>query len=277
MRLLVLFILIFNTCLCFAAQKAKIAGDEVEIFSDANFDSEIIDVVREGEVYQISNKPVGPFYRIKLKSGKIGYVADHELAIPGKGAAKPKNFDDVLNEDLPDVKTENKNKISDEKEEDEEGIEEGLEAEYSGLTLQLINYHEDTMGAVQVDDLTAIGYKKIADVSWEVMAAFKTPKYYTDKINGTVSGVNLWADYGITNRIDANGFSTPRYGAGLFVHASSIKVTTAQKTYDMQDLTVGLVLEGGFLFKVKKMAVDLSVKYFFDKNSYGGFGLSTLF
>ena len=63
----------------FAAQKAKIIGDFVEVYVASDFDSEQIDEVYKGETYQVSDKNYGPFYRIKLKNGKIGYIVDYEL------------------------------------------------------------------------------------------------------------------------------------------------------------------------------------------------------
>ncbi len=261
----------------FAAQKAKVASPEVEIYSGADFDSEIIDVAKKGQTYMISDKPIGAFYKIKTKSGKIGYIPDYEVEIPGKGRTPPKDFEDVMMGDLVDETKKEKQSKAQKKIEEEEDQEEEFEKNYHGLTLQVINFHENTLGGVQVDDLTAIGYKSISDLSWEVIVAFKTPKYYTEKLNASVNGFNLWTDFGISNRVELTPRTLLRYGGAFFAHASQMKVKTATKNYDMQDISVGVIIEGGYLFKVYGSAVDLSLKYFFDRNSYGGLGVSLLF
>lgn len=277
--------ILFSVLTVEAVQKAKIVSPEVEVYTGADFDAEILDVVRGGETYLISNKVTGPFYKIKLKNGKIGYIPDTEVDIEGKGrVGTGEDTDDPFLQEMDPIgKDKKKNKNSNKKnkksnEDDEEADEENTDLDYQGVTLQLINLHEDTLGGVQIDDLTAIGYKKISnELSWEIMGSFKTPKYYEDKLKASVKAYNIWADFGIMNDVPLRSRLFARYGGALFTHASWVKVETAQKKYDMQDVTVGVLLEGGFFVTFKKWTLDLSMKYFFDRNSYGGLGLSFLF
>ncbi len=278
-----IFIFILNfVALAWSAQKAKIVGPEVEIYSDADFDADIISVVKKGESYMVSDKVQGAFYKIKLKSGKIGFIPDYEVDIEGKGRVQPKDFDEmIIGDEVKDVDENKKSKRAKleakAQQEEDEDPEDELDRTYRGITLQLINYHEDTLGGVQVDDLLAVGYKSLGDLSWEVLAAFKPPKYYSEKLNASVNGFNLWADFGISNRMEINRLSTLRYGAAFFAHASQIRIATPAKTYDMQDITAGVLLEGALMVKVYRTAVDFSLKYFFDRNPYGGFGVSLMF
>ena len=256
-----------------AVQKGVINSDETDIYSEADFDADIIDNVRKGETYLISDKTYGAFYKIKTKSGKIGYIADHEVNVNGK-PFQEKPFQDDL---LTDVKNKKNQKSKKQDDEIPEEDNEPFDFFRQGPTVQLINYHEDTMGSLRVDDLLAFGYKSISDVSWEVLASFTSPKYYAEKTGGSVQSINLWADYGINNTVLISKKNAFRYGGSIMGHFSKVKVATAAKSYDMQDMTLGIVLEAAFLFQVKGVTFDFSAKYFFDRNNYGGLGLSLLF
>lgn len=268
------FVLIAQGPVVFAAQKAVISSDESDIYADADFDSDILTSVRKGESYLVSDKVYGAFYRIQLKSGKIGYIPDTEVIVNGK-PFEERPFQDALLMDKKKNKN-SKNKKNDDDFPDDQD-EEPFDFNRQGVTLQVINYHEDTMGALRVDDLIAIGYKSISDASWEIMGSFKAPKYYADKTGNSAQGFNLWADYGINNTVQVSKSSAFRYGGSFMGHFSQVKVTASGRSYDLQDMTVGLVLEGGLMLQYKKLTFDLSAKYFFDRNNYGGLGLSLLF
>lgn len=276
--LISLCIFIFSASV-WAAQKATIIGPEVEIYADGNFDSEVIDFVRAGEVYQISDRAYGPFYRIRLKSGKIGYIVDYQLDIEGKGRIEPKDLDDVLLEEYKrqaEKERNNPERPPSDEDEEEEAI---FGRDYSGLTLQLINYHENTMGGEQIADLIALGYKSISQLSWSVLGSYGAPKYYAEKTGGSARGVKLWGDVGFSSTIANLSAAEVRAGAGVFTHVSLLTVDTPTRKYDLHDITAGLLLEAGLLWKInqKKNAIDLAIRYYFDKSSYAGFGLSVLF
>ncbi len=258
------------------SQKAKIVSPEVDVYSGADFDSEVLGSVKGGETYFISDKIFGPFFRIQMKSGKIGYIPDTEVYIEGKGLAVPEggdaNDDPFLN-DMEDTPKKIKSKSKKQKKINDEDDDGSLR----GVTLQLVNYREDTIGSVQVDDLPAIGYKSLADLSWEVFVSFKSPKYYTDRLKATVKAYNLWADFGISNEVPLSQTFSGRYGAGLFSHLSIVNIESVVKNYDMQDLTVGAYLEGAFLLRFERLSYDFSVKYLFDRQSYGVLGFTVFF
>lgn len=270
--LIQVLILILVSPLAMAVQKAKIFSDVVEIYSEPDFDSEIMDEVKAGESYFISDKTYGPFYRIKLKSGKIGYIVDYEVEIEGKGRVKPKDLDAVLLENEKKMAGENPEELMDPDDEEVELF--GVPRE--GPTLQLINFRENTLGSDQVDNLLGFGYKSVSDQVWSVLGVFKAPKYY--ETAGAVSGVKLWGDIGFSSPIVMIGTTSEiRYAATLFTHVSVITLTTPTRKYNLQDVTLGLALEVGWMFKIRSSAIDLAIKYYFDKYSYAGFGLSYLF
>jgi hypothetical protein len=266
-----ILILILISPLALAVQKAKIFNEQSEIYSEPDFDAEVMDEVYKDEVYFISSKTYGPFYRIKLKNGKIGYIPDTEVDIEGKGRIQPKDLDNEI--------FESEKKFSEMYgDQNDEATEEGLFGRTrAGPTLQLINFHENTLGSDQIDNLLAYGYKSVSDIAWSVLGTFSVPKYYEEKTGHTARGVKLWADVGFSSPITNIGPSEIRYSATIFTHISAINLTTPTRKYDLQDITLGLALEVGWMIKIERRAIDLAIKYYFDKSSYAGFGLSYLF
>lgn len=251
-------------------QKAKITEDEIEVYSAQDFDSEVLDYVKKGETYSISNKTFGPFYKIKLKDGKIGYIVDYALDIEGKGRFKQKDMDEP---ETPENQIIKDNPYLAENDDEETN----LGRVYAGPAVQLINFHESVFGSEQVDDLVAVGYKSVSIFSWSALAAFAPPKYYAAKTLGSVHGGKLWADLGYSNTLAYYRRAEIRFAGSFFTQLSMIKVETPVRSYDLNDITLGLAVEGAVLVKLGKNALDISIKYYFDKSNYAGLGLAFLF
>lgn len=220
----------------------------------------------------VSDKNFGPFYRIKLKNGKIGYIVDYELDIEGKGRLAEKDFDELMFAD--------EKKISDSangQSESDEEEEQLFGKEYSGYTLQLLNYHENTMGSDQVANLIGVGYKSVSIIAWSMLLSFGAPNYYNKVAGATSTGAQLWADMGFSNTIAHLGDNEVKFSGGLFSHFSFIQLRTPARNYDLQDVTVGFEMEASYLLKLKKSALEMGVKYYFDKSNYAGLALSYLY
>lgn len=273
----VIFVLLFTilTSTVWGAQKAKIVGEDFEVYAEADFDSDQIDEVHEGEVYMVSDKAFGPFYRIKLKSGKVGYIVDYALNIEGKGQLKPKDLDEL---ELIELKKEN-GYSKDEDVASEEANEDSslLGRNRGGPVLQFINYREDTMGGEKVSDLIALGYKSVGIFSWSAMGTWQVPKYYSDLPSSSASGFLFWGDIGFSNTVGQFNNTDIRIGAAIMSRASVIKVTTPTRSYDLQDMTLGADLELAVTPKFKKWSPDIFIKYYFDKTRYASVGFAVLF
>ena len=273
----VIFVLLFIilSSSVFAAQKAQIVGEDFEVYVDADFDSDPIAEVREGEVYMVSDKNYGPFYRIKLKSGKVGYIVDYALNIQGKGQLKPKDLDEL---ELIELKKEagnsNEEDIAAEEAQDDATL---LGRNRGGPAFQFINYREDTMGADRVSDLIAWGYKSVGIFSWSAMGTWQVPKYYSDLPGYKAQGVLLWGDVGFSNTVGQFTNAEIRVGGAVMSRISLIKVTTPTRNYELQDMTLGADVELAVTFKNKKWSPDLYVKYYFDKSRYAAVGFAVLF
>lgn len=275
-----MLLILFCSLSAFSAQKGTINVPEADIYSDEDFDAEVIDSVKQGETYSISSKTYGAFYKIKLKSGKIGYVADYQLDVNGKPfVEKPFRTEPEV---LPSSKKLSKNKKS----KDDDPIEKeydddddlNFKTDFSGVTLQLINFHEETLGTLQVDNLYAVGYKKMdAAFAWEIFVSPQAPKYYAEKLKGSVQGFHIWGLSGFNSLVPISKFSRLRYGGSIMLHGARTKVDVPTKSYELQDITLGAALEGAYVVQIKKVAFEVSLKYFFDRDNYGSLGLSLLF
>lgn len=272
----------------FAAEKfrkAQAVRPNVEIYGAANFDAKIVYYIKPGDHYYISNKTFGPFYKIKISDKILGYVADTELDIQGVGVIEDKPFIDD-----PEVVGKNKknkkdpdNFYDDEEEEEEES---NFKTSYNGLILHLINYHETTMSGSQVADLYGIGYRYIpflsdfsASIAWDVTASYGAPAYYQDKLDADTKGLTLWGGAQVVNITIVDTNKTLRYGIGGFLKYANYNVTAkaTDKTYSLQELTFGVSLEGGFIFHFRPVSLDLGLRYYWERESYGGLSIGLLF
>ncbi len=268
-------------------RKAQAVRPDVEIYSSASFDAKVIHYIKPGDFYYISNKTFGPFYKIKISDKILGYVADTELNIQGVGAIQEKPFVDD-----PDVVSSKDKKKKKEKDpvdiysEDEDEEESTIKASYNGLILHLINYHETTMGGSQVADLYGIGYRYIpflsdfsASIAWDITAAYGAPAYYKDNLEADTKGLTVWSGAQVVNISIVDPNKTLRYGIGAFLKYANYNVTAkaTDKTYSLQELTFGVSLEGGFIFHFSPVSIDLGLRYYWERESYGGLSLGLLF
>ncbi len=267
-------------------RKAQAVRPDVEIYSAASFDAKIIHYIKPGDYYYISNKTFGPFYKIKVSDKILGYVADTELDIQGIGTIKEKPFIDdpeVIGKNKKNKKEKDPENFDEEEESEEES---NFKTSYHGLTFHLINYHETTMGGSQVADLYGVGYRYIpflsdysASIAWDVTAAYGAPAYYTDKLDADTKGLTLWSGVQVVNISIVDNNKTLRYGIGGFLKYANynIKTATTHKTYSLQELTCGVSLEGGFIFHFNLVSLDLGLRYYWERESYGGLSLGLLF
>lgn len=270
-------------------QQAQALQPGVEIYVSPNFDSEVVQLISPGKYYWITEKPVGPFYTIRLSQNQIGYVPDTELEIKGKGAFQPKPFagDEEELESPKEEVVKKTEKISRKKtNRDEESEDYSAGQNYFGVSL--VNYHENTLGAVQVGDLFALSYKRLpwqtdetafgmGLLAWDAMFAFSAPAYYEKKTGRSASGWVVWGGLQAQNFSPINSMSQFRYGMGPFVKYSSFSVDSALKKYSLQDLTLGLALEGAFQLTWLDWGLDIGLRYNWDKTPYGSLSIGVLF
>jgi len=284
MRLASLIFLTFIFCSSFALaqNKARVLNADTDVYGTPDFDAAIIGQVDPEETFLISKKPYGPFFKVKFKDGTIGYIPDTDLNIEGMGTVKEQPF-----KGDEDVKKKSKRS----KQQDEENAEDDTEnpnINYKGVTFSIINFRENTMGGNQIADLPAYGFRYQpmqgnyqSGLAYDFMVATKAPDYYADKTGAKTSGAVFWGSAGISNVSALNSNTSLRYGAGPFLRYSYFTIKDAtlrpQSNYNLQDLTAGLDFQVGLMLHSRYVTIDLGLRYFWDKESYGGFGVGFLF
>lgn len=280
--LVIFFILniVFQAAL--AQNKARVVNADTEIYSEADFDSTILGTIDPDQSFLVSKKIYGAFYKIKLKDGTIGYIPDTDLYVEGVGTVTPKPYkgdviDNPKNSEKsikptvdPDEDTENPNII------------------YKGVTFNIINFREDTMGGDQISDLPTFGFRYQpmpgnyqSGLTYDIMISPKAPDYYANKTGAEASGAVFWGSASISNVSALNGMTSLRYGAGPMLRYSYFTVQNPDlqpgRKYNLQDLTVGLDFQAGIMLHSRHFTIDLGLRYFWDKVPYGGFGVGFLF
>jgi hypothetical protein len=280
MFLKTLLIIFFIFQLAYAQKKAKVLSPNTEVYQEADFDADIMRTVDPNENFLISAKPYGPFYKVKFKDGSIGYIPDTELDVEGVGPFQPKPY--IEDQEL--LKNKNKKIGKNIKPEAFDEDTEDSNVVYKGGSLQMINYHEETMGAVQVADLAALGFKYQpmssnydSALAYEFFVAPKAPEYYVSKTAGSASGAVFWGTAQISNVSGLNSKTSIRYGAGPFLKYSYFAVNTNTQKYALQDITLGLDFGAGVMLHSRYVTMDFGLRYFWDKQSYGGIGVALLF
>ncbi len=279
--------------------QAQAAQPEVYIYSQPSFDAPILRTIDPGVYYWITEKPEGPFYTIRLAkdaSGKevIGYVPDTELDILGKGVFQPRPFRDDETEidessDLRDNKSKAKNRTVRQKTRAQpEPEEDDTRTGKHFFGASLVNYHENTLGGVQVGDLMALHYKRLdwqtdeeayglGYVGWDVMLALSAPDYYQQKTGRAASGFLTWVGVQAQNFNPLNSNTQVRYGMGPFLKYSNFQAQSALRDYSLQDLTLGVALEGAIELVWLSWGLDFGLRYNWDKSPYGQISFGVLF
>lgn len=268
-----------------ALRKAQAVRPDVEIFQKPDFDSDIIQYIQPGKYYFISNSKKGPFFKIRIDSKTVGYIADSEVDIEGEGRIQATPFLDDPEAQAASKSKRKTKKIDDEDEEYErEEFDDVIQNSYHGIILSLINYREDTMGEEQVSDLYSIGYRYIpylsdytAAISWDVNLSLGVPSYYKEKLNTSGSGFTAWSGVQFLNISVIDHSKTLRYGVGPFLKAASYHIQAADQGYNLQELTLGMALEGGFVYHTRYLSYDFGLRYYWEKQSYGAISFGFLF
>ncbi len=266
----------------YAQKKAHVIEPETAVYDAADFDADVTRYVNPDESFIISKKPYGAFYKVKFNNGVLGYILDTELNIDGVGPFQPKPFaDDVVL----DKKNQKKNKRIDEEDEEDAEDQQSINTVYRGVSLQMINFRENTFGKIRTADLLVIGYKHQpvtggfdSKLSYEFFLSPKAPAYYADSIaNGKVSGGIIWASAQISNLNAYTPKTSIRYGAGPFLRYSLFNVKTSLGDYSLQDLTLGVDVQAGLVWHTPWANFDFGLRYFWDDEPYGAVGVAILF
>lgn len=254
-------------------QQGTVINDGAFVYQDADFDAPIIATLHRGAVYSISTGVKGPFYKIRLRPGTLGWIADTDVK-PGIVKVAP---------------TEAEKKAGKKKEEEKPASPKKpfLAARYRGPTLDYINFTENTLGEGRSDYLLFYGIKfngfdtlVEGEIYTEGNILFHVgaPKYYSDVTKKSADGFIFIADFLLQNTAPQGKSRLLYYGFGpMFKYSHfNLELPNGSQTlsYAADDMSIGAVFNLGLAFRISKVSLRTDAKYYWEKEKYPGFGLN---
>lgn len=250
------------------AQQATIINDGAMVYQDADFDAPVIDTLKRGAVHNISKGKKGPFYKIRVKAGSVGWIADSDLK-------------------LGVVKLPNSKQIKEEREVRERRKRPFFAARYRGPTFEYINYTEDTLGKERSAGLLFYGIKfngfhtvLDGDIYTDANIIFHSgaPTYYADYTKKSADGFIFMANFLLQTTLPQSKWHMAYYGFGPMLKYSNfaLQVPSGTKTlnYTAADMAVGALFDLGLAFRFGGLSLRTDAKYYWERSQYYGFGIN---
>lgn len=261
----------------------KIINGNALVYRSANFDSKVVTKLEPGKSYPISSKTVGPFYKIKVKDGVYGYIADTDVKL-------------ILSAKEQEAKKkESAEKKAEKREERQKKAAENRAKKpfefqkYRGLSLTNVNFREETMGLRPTETLMFYGAKFSGpDVLFEggyvdanILLHFGAPKYYSDATGKSADGMIMLLDFLFQSAIPGSEKSMTLIGFGPMLKYSkfsvALPVAGKEEAYELVDMSVGVVFNAAYAYKFDSFALRGEIKYYWEKMQYTALGLAVQF
>lgn len=250
------------------SQRGTVTGDDVQIYKDNDFDSQVIGQVKRGQTFEISLTPNGPFYRIRFKPGVLGWISDADIqplaagnpgvglktAAPGKVAGKPIKQKPATRQ------------------------KPFAAQRFRGPAIEALNWSEDTMGATRSETLNFFGVnwsgnntmfsgEMFTDANLSV--ALAPPKYYQQLTGNSASGWIFKMNFMFQTVLPQSRNYYLYYGFGPTFTYSHFNVALSEGTktlnYAAEDMSVGALFDFGIAFRVGGTSPRIAVKYYWEK------------
>lgn len=266
---LLLFVICFLPLSLWAqAQQATVISDGAMVYQDADFDAPVISTVKLGAVYNISTNKKGPFYKIRLKPGHVGWIADTDIK-PG-----------IIKITAPE-----KRKLEDSREEKRK--KPFFATRYRGPLLQYTNFTEDTLGEERSDGLIFYGVKFngfntlftgeiYTDAN--ILFHFGAPAYYEDYTKKSADGFIFMTDF-LFLTVNPQGKTLLMfYGFGPMFRYSHFNLDVpdgaSTLSYSADDMTLGAVFNLGIATRLGSLSLRTDAKYYWERSQYFALGLN---
>lgn len=241
-------------------QKGTIFSSEALIYTEPHYNAEILTTLKQGEVFFISKKMRGPFYRIRVKKGVMAWISKEDIRVGELSL----------------------DKIEEEKKRPPENTP-FFALRHWGLAIDYIYYTENTMGSQQQAWTPFVGVKwtgfetlfsgPLYIESHLLVSA--PPSYYNDRPGVSASGAILIGDF-LLQAVNPRGkrFLT-YYGAGPLLKYSHLNLEAGSEKHLAQELGLGLVVNLGAAFQLNSTwSLRLDGKYYWERERYYGVGFS---
>lgn len=275
------------------SQKAQIVNDGALVYKDADFDATVLGELRAGKIYMVSVKQRGPFYKIRVKPGVTGWIADNDIRL-ARGHSKGNAAGSAPAPATPAAAVKKGAKATpapipgkDEKklEAPAKPLKPFYISRYRGPTLAYLTYNEDTMGKLRTQNMPFYGFKVNGPNTMfsgdlrtdaEFLFHFGAPEYYQQATGNAGNGWIFLTDFIFETALPQSKWHMLTFGFGPMFKYSHYEVALLENgktiNYSLDDMALGAVLDGGLAFRVYSYALRFNVKYYFEKTKYWGFG-----
>jgi hypothetical protein len=272
---------LFFSMNCFGAQLGTITADETYIYLKPDFDAVVMATAKRGATFQMSQKPVGPFYKVRLKNNQYGWISSVDIT-PGKVDTKAqlKKEKDLREQPL-------QSHLEDEKAANTFGL-----LRYQGFFVQSQDWREKTLGKTRKDKLLFFGWnwtgfdtliKGPFYLDSRILVSLEAPAYYK-KITGVeTQGWILKAQTSLLSAYPYGENFLIHYGIGFvptFSHfETGIVVSGIKKSFTSEELSIGAVVPIGFSYRIGPVSSQVFLQYYFERIQTAGlsFGLNWAF
>ncbi|MFN8791503.1 MAG: SH3 domain-containing protein [Bdellovibrionales bacterium] len=252
------------------AQKATVMAQESYVYRQPDFDAEIIATVKQGEVYEISNAPQGPFFRIRLKDRRLGWISSVDVK-SGQVKGRPtKKKAGPLNSHVQEKRE----------------LGRFFRKRWQGPRVELLNWREKTLGRVREDQLTLIGWGWTGPRTFSegpfymdsaVTLAWDAPDYYERVTGQSSSGWILKLQTALLRPRPWGENLLLLYGVGpvlTFSHFETSLILNGRRVrYNLDDLTLGLAIPLGISYRWGTSAWTAWYRFYWEKQIQSSFSL----
>lgn len=250
------------------AQQATVILDGALVYQDADFDAPVISTLKIGSVFSISKNKKGPFYKIRLKPGYLGWISDTDIKPGIIKIPKPEQLQ--INE----AKEEKKKRPF-------------FASRYRGPVLQLTNFTEDTLGQERNDSLLFYGVKFngfntlfsgeiYTDAN--ILFYFGAPSYYEDYTKKSADGFIFMTDFTFQTVMPQGKNFIYYYGFGPMFKYSHFNLdvpgNNSTLSYSADEMTLGAVFDFGIGARLGSLSLRTDAKYYWEKTKYFAFGFN---
>lgn len=265
---------------------AEVVGEYPVVFAEPNFDSDIVAELKVGQRYTVTRAKKGPFHRIRVKPGVLGWIADSEVKLLGAGVSlTPPKKKQKSEESLGDIFSDESDDISalEENKKKRDRIFEW--SRHRGLAIDQVQYTENTMGKERTAATSFFGFRLTgADTLFDglmtadshILFSPQAPSYYKSVTGESATGFILLSHFQFMTQKSLSPDVLYQYGFGPMVKYSHFSLQNGGQSYTADDLNVGAVFGFGLGFRFGKVAVRPDFKYYWEKTKYWSLGLGLL-
>jgi hypothetical protein len=288
--------------------RVNVSSDSALIYDQPDFDAVVIREIAKGELISISHRSFGPFRRVRLSDGAMGYIADSDFILnPSKnstiqkrttpdGPLKPQDemTDDEVSqqEDVDGVNKAKKKRSKNSEKKLEKKIKKPSfsQTRFRGPQLSSIRYSEDTMGQKATESVLFYGYRwtgpdLITDgglqTDWTFLFHLGAPNYYKEATGYEGSGFLIVTDVQWLNVNVVSPRTMSFFGFGPMARINSysleLKNGSSSKGYSAQDMVLGVSFSAGIAQKFNSFALRGDAKYYWERLQYWGIGVAAQF